>query len=192
VINGRRRDSLCPDARGFTLIELLVTIAIVAILVGAVVINIEFRNVGKQMSDSARRTGLVMNLASDQAVYSRTQLGIRFHPGSYEFWALLAEEEGDEPAWTPVDDPRLTFRPPDVNVLFELDLSGQPVILEELEEELSKASTEDPLEPHVWFLSNGELLPDFRVIMRDEEDEYRWQIASGEVKPIVVEQLDSP
>ncbi len=179
-------------ASGFTLIELLVTIAIVAILVGAVVINIEFRNVGKEIRDSALRTGLIMNLASDQAVYSRTQLGIRFHPGSYEFWALLAEDEGDEPEWTPVEDPRLSFRQPNADVFFEVDLSGQAVILETLEEELSNATTEDPLRPHILFLSNGEFVPDFRVIMRDEEDEFRWQVASGEVEPVVVEQLDAP
>lgn len=178
--------------RGFTLIELLVTIAIVAILVGAVVVNIQLNDVGKSMRDTARRTGLIMNLASDQAVYSRTQLGIRFHPESYEFWALIAEEEGADPAWTPVDDPRLSFRSQDFPVLFELDLSGVPVVLEPLEEELRDATAENPIVPHVLFLSNGELLPDFRIVMRDEDEEHRWQIGNGDVQPIVVEQLEGP
>ena len=181
-----------PASRGFTLIELLVTIAIIAILVGAVVITIDFRNVGKAMRDSARRTALIMQLASDQAVYSRAEFGIRFHPQRYEFWVLSAEEEGAEKTWVPVDDERLSFREVDYPVNFELDLSGVPVVLETLEEELSGATEESPIVPHVLFLSNGELLPDFRVLMRDEEEEYNWQIANGDLQPIVLEQVDTP
>ena len=180
------------SARGFTLIELLVTIAIVAVLVGAVVINIDFRNVGRAMQDTALRTGLIMNLASDQAAYSRTQLGIRFHPDSYEFWALISDEEGGEPVWTPVDDPRLTFRPPPVRIAFDLNLTGVPVILETLEDEQANATTESPLEPHVWFLSNGEIAPDFVVSVADSEGEHVWQIGSGDLQPITVERVDSP
>ena len=180
------------SARGFTLIELLVTIAIVAVLVGAVVINIDFRNVGKAMQDTALRTGLIMNLASDQAAYSRTQLGIRFHPDSYEFWALISDEEGGEPAWTPVEDPRLAFRPPPVRIAFDLNLTGVPVILESLEDELANATEESPLTPHVWFLSNGEIAPDFVVSVADSEGEFTWEIGSGDLQPITVERVDSP
>lgn len=181
--------------RGFTLIELLVTITIIAILVGAVVLNIEFRNVGASMRDTARRTALIMDLASDQAVYSRQQFGIRFHPNGYEFWMLVPEEEGEDDAeltWQPVVDERLAFRETGVPVAFELELSGVPVVLAPLDEEMADATDEEPLKPHVMFLSNGEAMPDFRVIMADEQDEYRWQVATGEVQPIEVERLSTP
>ena len=181
-----------PGARaaGFTLIELLVTITIVAILVGAVVLNIEFRNVGKSVRDVALRTALIMDLAADQAVYARQQFGIRFHPNSYEFWILAAEEEGDEPAWTPFDDERLRYDAPEgIALEFQVDISGVPIVLEDLVEELSDASDEDPLKPHVLFLSNGEIMPDFRIVVSDPEGEFRHEIRSGEVRPIVVEQL---
>lgn len=181
--------------RGFTLIELLVTITIIAILVGAVVLNIEFRNVGASMRDTARRTALIMDLASDQAVYSRQQFGIRFHPDGYEFWMLVPEEEGEDDAeltWQPVVDERLAFRETGVPVAFELELSGVPVVLAPLDEEMADATDEEPLKPHVMFLSNGEAMPDFRVIMADEQDEYRWQVATGEVQPIEVERLSTP
>ena len=181
-----------PVARGFTLIELLVTIAIVAILVGAVVVNIEFRNVGKSVDTVARRTALIMDLASDQAIYARQQFGIRFHPNSYEFW-ILAPAEGDDeqPEWTPFDDERLRYdAPAGIPIEFQVDISGVPIVLEELVDELSDASEENPLKPHVLFLSNGEIMPDFRIVIADPTGEFRHEVRSGEVQPIVVERLD--
>mgnify|MGYP000132217385 CR=1 FL=1 len=184
--------------RGFTLIELLVTITIVAILVGAVVLNIEFRNVGKIVGDVARRTGLVMVLAADQAVYARQQFGIRFHPSSYEFWILVPaeSEEGEEEAdeelvWQPFEDERLRYDAPEgVELEFQVDISGVPIVLEELADELDDATEQDPLKPHVLFLSNGEIMPDFRIVLADSEGEFRHEIRSGEVRPVVVEQLE--
>ena len=185
------------SAPGFTLIELLVTVAIIAILVGAVVLSIDFRNVGGSIRDTALRTGLVMNLAADQAVYSRQQFGVRFHPDSYEFWMLAPKEPGegekageDELEWQPVLDERLGFRPTGVATEFELELSGVPVLLAPLDEELRRESDEDPIKPHVLFLSNGEALPDFRIVITDSEAEFRWQVATGELEPLVVEQLE--
>jgi len=187
---GGRRRSVAGRA-GFTLIELLVTIAIVAILVGAVVLNIEFRNVGKSVSDVARRTALIMDLAADQAVYARQQFGIRFHPNSYEFWILAAEEGEEEPSWTPFDDDRLRYDAPDgIEIEFQVDISGVPIVLENLIDELSDATDENPLKPHVLFLSNGEIMPDFRIVIGDADGEFRHEVRSGEVESIVVEQLE--
>lgn len=183
IVRGR------PRRTGFTLIELLVTIAIVAILVGAVVLNIEFRNTGKIVGDTARRTSLIMDLAADQAVYGRQQFGIRFHPNSYEFWILAAEEEGDDPKWAPFDDERLRYDEPAIPLEFQVEISGMPIVLGELVEELEDATDEEPLKPHILFLSNGEIMPDFRVVVADIEGEFRYEVRSGEVLPIVVEQL---
>ncbi len=175
-------------SRGFTLIELLVVVAIIAVLVGAVVLNIEFRNVGVSIQNTARRTGLLMQLAADQAVYSRQQFGIRFHPASYEFF-ILAEDDGGESTWQIIDDERLRFAPVDVELAIQVDISGLPIVLEELVDELAAATDEDPLKPHVMFLSNGEIMPDFRVVIADIDGEYRHQVATGEIELVVVEQL---
>ena len=166
------------------------TITIVAILVGAVVLNIEFRNVGKTVRDTTLRTALLMELAADQAVYARQQFGIRFHPESYGFWILAPEEDGGEAAWQPFEDERLRYAAPEgVGLEFQVDISGVPIVLEELDDEIEDATEENPLKPHVLFLSNGEIIPDFRIVVADSSGEFRHEIRAGEVEPIVVEQL---
>lgn len=176
------------QSKGFTLIELLVTVAIIAVLVGAVVLNIEFRNVGKSMGNAANRTSLVMQLASDQAVYSRQQFGIRFHPDSYGFY-LLTVNEDEEEVWEMFEDEQLRFKDAGVEMEFQVEISGLSIVLENMLEELQDATDEDPIKPHIIFLSNGEIIPDFRILMSDREGEFQYEVASGEVLPVVVEQL---
>lgn len=184
-----RSHPVVRQARGFTLIELLVTVTIISILVGAVVINIDFRNVGKSVRATAQRTGLLMDLAADQAVYSRQQFGIRFHPESYEFYILNENEDGDS-TWELFEDGQLRFRAEDVPVEFQVDISGVPIVLEDLVTELAEATEEDPMKPHVIFLSNGEIIPDFRILISDLDGDYRYEVATGEILPVVVEQLE--
>ena len=175
--------------QGFTLIEIMVVITIAAILIGAVVINLDFRNPGKTVLETGQRTSLLMQLTSDQAVYARQQFGIRFHPESYTFFTLSADEEGNG-SWQVFPDDRLKFEPPDLKVEFEVELSGIPIILDELEAELDAATDEDPIRPHVMFLSNGEIVPDFRIIMADGNGEHRQAVFAGEILPIEIEAVD--
>lgn len=175
--------------RGFTLIELLVTITIIAILVGVVVINLDFRNAGKEIRNTATRTGLIMDLAADQAVYARQQFGIRFHPSSYEFYVLNTDDKGDQ-SWEMFEDEQLRFKEPNVELEFAVDISGLPIVLEDLVDELSAATEEDPIKPHIIFLSNGEIIPDFRIVISDLEGEFRFEVATGDELPVVVEALE--
>jgi len=161
---------------------------IIAILVGTLVLNIEFRNVGTAMRDTARRTALLMELASDQAVYARQNFGIRFHPNSYEFY-LLTEDESGNSTWELFEDEQLKFRDPSVPTEFAVDISGLPIVLEELVAELEAATDEDPMKPHVMFLANGEMMPDFRIVISDADNEFEYVVETGEIQPVVVEQL---
>lgn len=174
--------------QGFTLIEIMVVIAIAAILVGAVALNINFRNPGKTVLQTAQRTGLLMQLASDQAVYSRQQFGIRFHPESYTFFALIPDETGVG-SWEVFEDARLKFEKPDFKIEFEVEISGLPIILDELDVELEAESDEEPIKPHVMFLSNGEMVPDFRVLLQDEDGEFQHAVFAGEVLPVELEAI---
>lgn len=184
------REGSNPAQRGFTLIEILVVIVIIAILTGVVTLNLNIRNVSKSIHDEARRIGALMQFASDQAVYSRQQLGIRFHPESYEFYLLAPLEEGLDPTWQIMDDDKLTMRTPPEALIFEVDIEGIPIILETLEDERKAVTEEEPIKPHILFLSNGEVMPDFRIVVSDTEEEYRHQIFAGEEHPIVVEVLE--
>ncbi|MBX2836493.1 MAG: prepilin-type N-terminal cleavage/methylation domain-containing protein [Gammaproteobacteria bacterium] len=174
---------------GFTLIEVMVVVAIIAILAGAVVINLNIRNPAITVRDSALRTALLMELAADQAVYSRQQLGVRFHPNSYEFYVLSADDEGER-SWEILPDERLFFKEVDIPIEFEVDISGLPIVLETLVEELESVTDEEPIKPHVMFLSNGEIMPDFRIRLSDVDNEFRHEISTGEIEPIVVEQIN--
>jgi len=187
LVNKRR--SRPEKTGGFTLIEVMVVVAIIAIMVGAVVIRMDFQNVGNIVRDTARRTQLVMNLAADQAIYSRQQLGIRFHPNNYEFYILSADEKTGQGTWKILEDERIKFKDVPVELDFQVDISGVPIVLEELEDEIAAATDEDPLKPHVMFLSNGEMMPDFRVVIADRDGEFKHSIATGEVEPLVVENL---
>lgn len=175
---------------GFTLIEIMVVVAVIAIMVGAVILKVDFQNVGVTVRDSAQRTRLLMILASDQAIYSRQQLGIRFHPNSYEFYILTEDEKSGQGTWQILEDERLNFRKTPIDIDFEVEISGLPIVLEELEDEITNATDDDPIKPHVLFLSNGEMMPDFRVVMSDTDKEHEHAIATGEVEPVVIEALN--
>lgn len=175
---------------GFTLIEIMVVVAIIAIMAGAVVLKIDFQNVGTIIRDNAQRTRLLMILASDQAIYSRQQLGIRFHPNNYEFYILTNDEKSGQGTWQILEDDRLKFRDVAVDMEFRVDITGLPIVLEELEDEIANATDEDPIKPHVLFLSNGEMMPDFRIVIADKEGEHEHVISTGEVEPVVIEHLN--
>ena len=163
--------------------------AIIAILVGAVVLKINVKNPAKDIQDTAVRTYLLMGLASDQAVYTRQQFGIRFHPESYEFYFLETGKKGKQ-TWQVLEDDKLKFKALAEKLDIAVDISGLPIVLETLSDELANVTDEEPIKPHVMFLSNGEIMPDFRVVFADPDSDVAHQVMSGEEEPIVVERLN--
>jgi len=184
--------TVAAEARdsGFTLLEILVVIVIIAILAGFVTVNLDLRNTPKTIRDEAQRLGFLMQIASEQAVYAKAQLGVRFHPEDYEFYFLGADEEGAQ-SWQILDDERLRFRESNEEIEFQVDISGVPILLETLEDERAALTEEDPeIKPHIMFLSNGEIMPDFAITVADSEARFRHQVYTGVDLPVVVEQLE--
>ena len=167
----------------------MVVIVIVAILAGFVTLNLNIKNTPKTIREQATRLGLLMQLASDQAIYSNQQLGLRLHPESYEFYILAAGEDG-KAAWQIFDDGRLHYRPVDEKLTFKVDIAGIPIVLETLEEERASLGEDEVIKPHVMFLSNGEIQPDYAIVVADEEDRYRHRVFSGEELPVELEHLE--
>ena len=107
---------------------------------------------------------------------------------SYTFFALIPDETGTG-SWQVFEDERLRFEKPDFKVEFGVEISGLPIVLDELDAELEAESDDDPIRPHVMFLSNGEMVPDFRVLMEDEEGEFQHAVFAGEVLPVELEAI---
>ena len=87
----------------------MVVIVIIAVLAGFVTVNLDLRNTPKTIREEATRLGLLMQIASEQSIYSKAQLGIRFHPEDYEFYFLAPDEAGNQ-TWQILEDSRLKFR----------------------------------------------------------------------------------
>lgn len=178
------------STRGFTLIELLVVIAIVGILAGVVTVNINLRSPAKLVRNEALRLGTQMQMAMDSAIFARQQLGVRFHPGNWEFWILVQNEDGENSTWQLVEDDQLKIRQPGIDLEVEVEIEGVPIVLDTLEAEMAAAegNEENEIKPHVMFLSNGEVMPDYRVILSDRDGgDHVQQVYMGEEKPIIVE-----
>jgi len=159
--------------RGFSLLELIVVIAIMAVVTGVVIPRINFGGDKEQIRTEATRLAELFRRASDESIFKNVQIGIRFTDGDYQF--LKLEGGNREGKWIAYDD--ATFRKREWPDDFEVDISvaGVPIVLESVEE----AKIDEKTRPHVMMLSNGEIMPDFRVIIDKGLLDDRWYVATG-------------
>lgn len=135
--------------------------------------RINFGGDKKQIRTEARRLAELFRRASDESIFTTTEIGVRFTDGSYQFLKL----EGDNRTGKWVEYETKIFRKrewPD-GIEVEVEIAGVPVALESSED----ATIDDKTRPHVMLLSNGEIMPDFKVIVDKGLLEDRWQVASG-------------
>jgi general secretion pathway protein H len=198
---------LTPAARGFTLIEVLVVVVILAILSSFALLNMNFDNRGKQIESLARQMAALISLASDESIYLQQELGLRFGETDFGFYRLvkpkreasqqddqravtLGEEDAkpDKPSWQPVNnDPRLRSRPLPEDVEVLLEISGVEVVIEDPTDADIEAGK---VKPQVLLLSNGEIMPDFSILLRDLDGDHAYTIASGVDVPVIVERVE--
>ena len=159
--------------KGFSLLELIVVIAIMATVTGVVIPRINFGGDKKQIRTEATRLAELVRRASDESIFKSAEIGVRFTDGDYQFLKL----EGDNRTgkWVSYEDKIFRKREWPDGFEVELQIAGVPVVLESSDE----AKIDEKTRPHVMVLSNGEIMPDFKIIIDKGLLDDRWQVATG-------------
>lgn len=160
-------------------------LAIIATVTGVVVPRINFGGDKKQIRSEALRLAELFRRASDESVFKTTEIGIRFTDGDYQFLKL----EGDNRTgkWVAYESDTFRKREWPEGFEIEVEIAGVGVALEPAED----AEIDENTKPHVMMLSNGEIMPDFKVIVDKGLLENRWQVATGVEQLIEFSLVDS-
>lgn len=157
------------------MIELLVVIVLIGVMLGVAVINLNPNSRDKRLEREATTLFQLLQLMSEEAVLQNREYGIRFFPHGYAFYTL------DGKNWIDIKaDNRLRERKLEDGFEPALQIDNVDVILEEL--------VEKP-KPQVMFLSSGEIIPDFRLLLRDTDTDRVYQLQPGEEVDLELTQL---
>ena len=158
---------------GFSLLELIVVITVMATITSFVIPRINFGGDKKLIRSEALRLAELFRRASDESVFKATEIGVRFTDGDYQFLKL----EGDNRTgkWVAYESDSFRKREWPDGIEVEVEIAGVPVALEAADE----AKIDEKTRPHVMLLSNGEIMPDFKVTVDKGFLEDRWQVATG-------------
>jgi general secretion pathway protein H len=157
----------------------LVVLLIASLLVSLAVIGISVGGPEERLREEADRVWQLMRLAADESVLQSRQLGLRFGEAEYAFYELQ-EADGK---WVPMTgDARLRRRDIPEGMEAEVEIEGLRVALQDLE----KAD-----KPQIFFLSSGEIYPEFVVFVRDPELDLGYRIMPGRRVDLVLEAEES-
>lgn len=155
-----------------------------ATLTGVIVPRINFGGEKKQIRTETLRLAELMRRASEEAIFKTRQIGIRFTEQDYQF--LVLEGDNRTGKWVALDSNTFRKREWPTNFEIEVEISGVGIELEDTD----AFKIDEKTRPHVMFLSNGELMPDFTVLVDKGLSDDRWQVASGVEQPITVGNAD--
>jgi len=162
------------------LLELVVVIAMIATLTGIIVPRLNIGGEKDQVKVESIKLAELMRRATEESMFKTRELGIRFTDGDYQF--LKLDGDGRTGKWVTYEESVFRKRewPDDFEV--EIELDGVNLQLEGVEE----ARIDEKTRPHVMFLSNGEVIPEFRVLIDKGILDDRWQVASGLEQSVTV------
>lgn len=136
----------CQRSAGFTLIELMVVLVVVGLLISLVGLSVGGGGERRELEEVTRSLYLRMQAASEQAVMTNREIGIRFREQGYGFVQL----NRDQGQWAPL--PRGGLSGGSLPEWVALDLMTDGGEADALETD----DDEEQAEPDLVFFSSGE------------------------------------
>lgn len=156
---------------GFTLIEILVVLVVVGLLASLAVFTMGGSSQQRELENEVRELFLLMQTASEQAVVTNRELGLRLEEGRYQFVAFQ-DRNGD---WEATGERLFRARSlPDWLTVTKFIESDAPRL----------ASADDQLLPDVVFFSSGETTPFEMEFTIGSGSDYKQVLASDGVSPM--------
>ena len=159
----KRLVARADSERGFTLIELLVVLIVLGLLVSLVGLNIDSASERRELTEVTRSLFLRMQVATDEAVISGREIGLRFEEDRYRFLVL----DRDSDTWAPPQGRALSGAslPQWMGTQIDTDAAGGTGLGDEGSDQL----------PDIVFFSSGQITP-FELELWWEMDEDATQI----------------
>lgn len=181
-----------PQA-GFTLLEVLAAIAIGAILFGMAALSISTGSQQKQLQQEAERLRQLLRIASDEALFSGRELGIKFHDTGYIFYELQKKtakntngKKAKKPKWIAARNKQLRGRTLPEQYELNVQIDNIEIVLDDLKSIQEQKETK----PHILFLSNGEVMPNLALTISDRDTDISYHLAAGERPLFELERQD--
>ncbi|MEE8118759.1 MAG: type II secretion system minor pseudopilin GspH [Gammaproteobacteria bacterium] len=158
---------------GFTLLEILVVLAFVGILVSMAATGLRVFNFGRSPEQQANRVAALLQLASDEAILTGTEVGLRIDSNRLQFSRFQLETR----EWISLaKDSQFRDREIPDGIVMQLELDG--VAVNEIAFAANNESDKVSPAPQIIFFSSGEVVP-FTLRFKGETDQPTWQIASN-------------
>lgn len=174
--------------RGFTLIEILVVCVIIGIVGVTALGTLRFGGNDNVHRDAARRVHVMLQLAADEALIKSQTLGLHVWSDGYQFFRREPDGAGEWNWSEYTADGKLTGQQfePESSFFLDLELEAQPVALKSADAE---DSSDEPVVPQLWFLPDGEVLPEYRLTVNAKQSKREYRIEPSPLGALTLEMV---
>lgn len=174
-------------SKGFTLIELLVVIVLIGLLASIGLTTVGSGNQGRALNNEVNRLHAVLRMASEEAIYSNTEIGVRFDSGAYSFLVYDEKEE----SWVEAPQRFLRAHPLPEWLIMEWRREDELRIPGAEKSELSAGIQDESgsSEPDLVMLSSGEVTPFVISFELENDPESLVEIKTSERGEIILPHL---